>query len=129
MSQGSAIRLTSQELARFFGKIQINKTTQCWEWTASKTPQGYAQINYQRRPMVAHRVSYRAFVGEIHRGLVIDHLCRVRHCVNPAHLEEEMRIRHREYARQYRLRQKAKMAAVTADLPFLPATTAPPHTD
>jgi hypothetical protein len=34
----------------------------------------------------AHRVSYEHYVGPIPKGLEIDHLCRVRHCVNPAHL-------------------------------------------
>ena len=36
---------------------------------------------------MAHRVSYEALVGPIPKDLCIDHLCRVRNCVNPAHLE------------------------------------------
>ncbi len=37
--------------------------------------------------MRAHRFAYELLVGPIPDGLVIDHLCRVRHCVNPAHME------------------------------------------
>jgi hypothetical protein len=36
---------------------------------------------------MAHRFSYEAYVGPIGAGLHIDHLCRVRSCVNPKHLE------------------------------------------
>lgn len=35
----------------------------------------------------AHRVVYEELVGPIPDGLMLDHLCRVRHCVNPEHLE------------------------------------------
>jgi hypothetical protein len=35
----------------------------------------------------AHRASYETFRGEISAGMTIDHLCRVRRCINPAHLE------------------------------------------
>ncbi|MGC0251548.1 HNH endonuclease signature motif containing protein [Pseudactinotalea sp. Z1748] len=53
---------------------------------------GYGQIGIstgagRQRTMGAHRVSYEAFVGPIPDGLVIDHLCRVRECVNPDHLD------------------------------------------
>jgi len=41
----------------------------------------------RRRYVRAHRYSYEAFVGPIPEGLTLDHLCRVRNCVNPEHLE------------------------------------------
>lgn len=60
----------------------------CWIWgaTVDKTT-GYGQITIDYKVYKAHRVSYEAFVGPIPKGLHIDHLCRVRSCVNPAHLE------------------------------------------
>lgn len=62
-------------------------TSPCWIWQRSRNPQGYGVITIQRRPRLAHRWMYETHVGPIPEGLGIDHLCRVRACVNPAHLE------------------------------------------
>lgn len=60
----------------------------CWLWGLSLDKStGYGQITIANRVYKAHRVSYEAFVGPIPAGLHIDHLCRVRNCVNPEHLE------------------------------------------
>lgn len=73
-------------LDRFFSKIQLNNQTGCWEWTASKG-KGYARFNPSGKSLEAHRWIYEELVGEIPTGLHIDHLCRLRHCVNPDHME------------------------------------------
>jgi hypothetical protein len=70
---------------RFMAKVE--KTDSCWIWTAQCTPGGYGRFKIGGRPLRAHRVAYELLVGPIPEGLVLDHLCRVRHCVNPAHLE------------------------------------------
>lgn len=59
----------------------------CWLWTATLNDEGYGLIHSGRRHVRAHRAAYEALAGPITRGLVIDHLCRTRRCVNPAHLE------------------------------------------
>ena len=59
----------------------------CWEWGGYISPLGYGKFNANRRQVMAHRYSYLRYVGEIPDGLTIDHLCRNRSCVNPAHLE------------------------------------------
>lgn len=62
----------------------------CWLWTAITNDQGYGQIGEggkHGRMLYAHRLSYEWAVGPIPTGLVIDHLCRVRNCVRPSHLE------------------------------------------
>jgi len=64
--------------------IDIND---CWLYAGYKNELGYGQIFAQGKRYYAHRVTYETFVQPIPEGLVIDHLCRVRHCVNPAHLE------------------------------------------
>lgn len=65
----------------------------CWIWQGALDRDGYGQLKYRDQPNVpstqmrAHRASYLAFVGPIMGDLTIDHLCRVRRCVNPTHLE------------------------------------------
>lgn len=63
--------------------------TPCWIWQLSLNHGGYGQGHAPGTPRVdtAHRFSYRAFVGDIPVGLHLDHLCRVRSCCNPQHLE------------------------------------------
>lgn len=60
----------------------------CWLWTAAvHKATGYGSFWVDGRNLGAHRVAYSLLVGEIPDGLHVDHLCRVRHCVNPEHLE------------------------------------------
>lgn len=60
----------------------------CWIWGLKKDKKtGYGTLTINYKVYKAHRVSYEAFVGPIPEGLHIDHLCRVRACVNPLHLQ------------------------------------------
>ena len=70
---------------RFWAKVQ--KTDGCWLWTASTDTHGYGQLGVEGRLVQAHRFSYEMINGPIPEGLTMDHLCRVRRCVNPKHLE------------------------------------------
>lgn len=67
----------------------VDKSVECWNWTAAKSRQGYGQFWYglPKRLWLAHRLAYTLSIGPIEAGLTIDHLCRNRLCVNPAHLE------------------------------------------
>ena len=60
---------------------------ECWLWTGPLNPNGYAQFSVEGRRVYAHRFAYELLIGPIPDGLQLDHLCRVRHCVNPKHLE------------------------------------------
>lgn len=59
----------------------------CWLWDGCIHPvTGYGQFGAKGTRLV-HRISYQYSVGPIPKGLHLDHLCRVRPCVNPKHLE------------------------------------------
>ena len=68
-------------------KIEPGVRTFCWLWTASKFSDGYSQKRFKGRNQKAHRPIYELLIGPIPDGLTLDHLCRVRHCVNPRHVE------------------------------------------
>ncbi len=72
---------------RFWLKVSRGVDGQCWIWTGARNDQGYGQTWDGRKVVYAHRVSYEMAKGPIPRGLHLDHLCRVRACVNPEHLE------------------------------------------
>lgn len=77
--------LTDAHIDRFWKFVR--KDEQCWEWTGSKWSSGYGSFFVANRKAAVHRVSYQINVGTIPEGLVIDHLCRNKSCVNPDHLE------------------------------------------
>jgi hypothetical protein len=72
---------------RFWEKVDKG-SGDCWTWTGAKNQNGYGLFGLgDGRIGKAHRFSYELLVGKIPAGLVIDHLCKNRACVNPAHLE------------------------------------------
>jgi hypothetical protein len=80
--------------ARFWSRVV--KTESCWLWTGALSGgYGHCRITLDgaSRARGAHRVAYELLVGPVPDGFELDHLCRVKHCVNPAHLEP---VTHRE---------------------------------
>jgi hypothetical protein len=67
--------------------VKVRKTKTCWEWTSATLSSGYGIFSANRKVHLAHRYSYELLVAPIPEGLYLDHLCRVKHCVNPTHLE------------------------------------------
>ena len=59
----------------------------CWIWQREIDRHGYGRVRKQGHNRRAHRLVYELLVGPIPDGMTIDHLCRVRSCVNPDHLE------------------------------------------
>lgn len=71
---------------RFWEKAEVDEAG-CWVWVAAKTAAGYGTFTVENKTYRSHRVAYQVLAGVIPDGLVTDHLCRVRACVNPAHLD------------------------------------------
>lgn len=72
---------------RFWSRVE-KREDGCWAWTGGLGSQGYGNIiDDAKKRIYAHRFSYSMFRGDIPPGLELDHLCRVRRCVNPDHLE------------------------------------------
>jgi len=82
---------------RFWSKVNKNGPVQshaphlgnCWLWTGGLHATGYGHFRaVSREPMVSsHQWAYRSMNGPVPDGLELDHLCRVRACVRPEHLE------------------------------------------
>jgi hypothetical protein len=71
---------------RFVVKVDFGE--ECWDYTAGIDKDGYGQFSGPGGESVkAHRFAWEAFVGPIPPGMMPDHLCRNRRCVNPDHLE------------------------------------------
>lgn len=79
--------MNNETLKRFQEKIQLDIITGCWNWTGFRNSDGYGGFCNNGISQGAHRIAYEHWNGDIPKGLQIDHLCRNRSCVNPAHLE------------------------------------------
>ncbi len=81
---GRGVCAVKEELQLFLRHVRLSD---CIEWIGARTSGGYGKFWSQGKCVPAHRWSYRLLVGEIPKGLELDHLCRNRSCVNPLHLE------------------------------------------
>lgn len=70
---------------RFFNKVFVADGH--WLWCGYIMPNGYGQFSDGGGTVLAHRWAYEQFVAPVPEGLDLDHLCRIRNCVNPQHLE------------------------------------------
>lgn len=78
--------IPEHEVFRFAQKVVVAKSG-CWEWIGSRMGNGYGQFYVAGKSVSSHRYSYEIIKGPVAGGFDLDHLCRNRPCVNPAHLE------------------------------------------
>lgn len=75
----------------------------CWIWQGKPDPGGYGHFGFEGLVLYVHRVAYEHYIGPIPDALTIDHLCQVRLCINPEHLEP---VTAAENARRVHARRK-----------------------
>ena len=76
-------------MARWWAYVDMEShpEDECWRWVGPMGKFGYGYFTADGRRTVAHRFGYEALVDPVPVELDLDHLCRRRECVNPAHLE------------------------------------------
>jgi len=87
--------ISTKLLTKIFSNIKVSAErsyngSPCWEWQRAKNGWGYGYIYIpeRRQTVRVHRLTYQLFVAIIPSVKILcDHLCRVRHCCNPAHIE------------------------------------------
>lgn len=81
----TVLQIQGDDQTRFWSKVC--KTANCWLWTDALDKDGYGKFRLGSASKRAHRIAWEFDHGEVPDGLTLDHLCRVRSCVNPMHLE------------------------------------------
>lgn len=78
-------------LNRLWEKIDIKSDDDCWLWNSCKNPQGFGLISYRHKngkdvSLVASRIVYMIYNGEIPKKGMVYHTCKNSNCCNPKHL-------------------------------------------
>lgn len=79
-------RLKEFDVSKFWSNCEKGEMHECWPWRG-RLYGGYGKYGFAYRQFLAHRLAFILTHGSIPSGLTLDHLCRNRACINPAHLE------------------------------------------
>lgn len=81
------LRRKRDTVLKFWDRVDVKGPDDCWIWRLVPHKQGYALFSVGGENLKAHRYSYELAYGAVPEGLIVDHQCRNRACVNPAHLK------------------------------------------
>ena len=83
----SASEVTIIAVEKYARNFIVNKSTGCWDWLKKTNTDGYGRIKIGHKSYKAARLMKALVENVVSAGMVTDHLCRNRACVNPNHLE------------------------------------------
>lgn len=87
MANSIPIRIDDSAKARFWAKVDMRGSNDCWDWSASLNTSGYGRFKLASyRQVTAHRLALVIASGEDHPALCALHSCDRPSCCNPAHL-------------------------------------------
>jgi hypothetical protein len=79
-------QVRTELITRFWDKV--DKTDGCWLWKEHVSPTGYCNFRVGKTKEYSHRFAWEiSNNAKIPKDMTVDHLCKIRHCVNPNHLE------------------------------------------
>jgi hypothetical protein len=91
------------ETERFWAKVDRRSADECWPWLRAQSSTGYGVVRTGGTTTSAHRVAWAIVNNQgVESGMVVDHLCGVRLCCNPAHLELVTQTENVRRSRRYR---------------------------
>lgn len=85
---------------------RLDASGDCWLYVGPLMTNGYAGMHLEGEHVLVHRAVYEHLVGPIPDGMQLDHLCRVRHCANPDHLEPVTALENQRRGRGGRLTRR-----------------------
>jgi hypothetical protein len=74
--------------ANMRSKVTLHLESYCWIWSGAVNSRGYGCVSVKGKSHLAHRFAYQMLVGPIADGMTIDHICEIKRCINPAHLQQ-----------------------------------------
>lgn len=87
MAGATSVVADAETARRFWSKVDVRADDECWPWLGYLNEKGYGRFYKSSKNHSAHRFAVMLSGREIPDGMVCDHLCRRRDCVNPAHVE------------------------------------------
>ena len=114
--RGKPGRRPTPVLERILARIVVDLATGCWLWTGSTHGNGYGQVKTDLgRNSSPHRVLAEHYHGAIPDGYEVDHLCHVRACCNPDHLQIVHRLENASRAATWSLAVRADRLVMSAE--------------